>query len=99
MESHLFPKALFKGKITNYSEIDLSKDGTYKVIIEGTFSLHGETRNLKTPCTLVVKSGTISGKTEFYVSLQNYKIKIEDQYKDRIKDEIKLEIHFDYKPM
>jgi len=99
MESHLYPKAIFKGKITNFSQVDLTKDGTYKINISGSLTLHGETRDLVTPGQLTVKNGVISGKTEFNVSLSNYKIKIEEQYKDRIKDDIKLIIDFNYKAM
>ena len=99
MESHLYPKAIFKGKITNFNQVDLSKNGTYNVNIKGSLTIHGETRELVSPGVLEVKDGMITGKTEFIVSLSNYKIKIEDQYKDRIKDEIKLNVNFNYKPM
>jgi len=43
MESSKYPKAIFKGKITNFSSIDLSKDGTYDITIEGDLTLHGVT--------------------------------------------------------
>ena len=99
MESHLYPKSSFKGKITNFSSIDFSKDGTYPIKLEGDLTLHGETRPLKTEGTLIIKNGKISASTEFTISLENYKIRIEEQYKDRIKDEIKLTVHFNYNPM
>jgi hypothetical protein len=99
MESHLYPKAQFKGKIMNFSQINTSKDGSYTIQIEGDLTLHGETRPLKTSGKLTVKSGSIIASTEFLISLENYKVKIEEQYKDRISDEIKLTVHFDLKPM
>ena len=99
MESHKFPKSIFKGKITNFSTVDINKDGSYPVTIEGDLTMHGETRPVKSEGTLVVKNGKISAKTDFIVSLENYKIKIEENYKDRIKDEIKLTVHFDYQNM
>lgn len=99
MESHLYPKAQFKGKIVNFNQINTSKDGSYTIQIEGDLTLHGETRPVKTSGKLSVKSGSIIASTEFFISLENYKIKIEEQYKDRIKDEIKLTVHFDLKPM
>jgi len=99
MESHLYPKAIFKGKITNNAQVNYKADGSYDIVLEGDLTLHGETRPLKTNGKLTIKSGKISGTTEFDVSLANYKIKIEEQYKDRIKDEIKLLVHFDYSAM
>lgn len=99
MESEKFPKSVFKGKISNFSTVNLSKDGTYPITIEGNLTMHGETRPVKTNGTIIVKGDAISAKTEFNVSLENFKIKVEESYKDRINDEIKLTIHFDYSKM
>lgn len=99
MESHLYPKSQFKGKITNFSAIDLSKSGTYSINLEGDLTMHGETNKVASKGTLVVKSGTITASTEFTISLAQFKIRVEEKYKDRINDEIKLSIHFELKPM
>ncbi len=99
MESHLFPKAQFKGKIINLSQVNFSKDGTYIVQIAGNLTMHGETNPVKSTGELIIKSGVISASTEFFVSLEQYKIRVEEQYKDRINDKIKLTVRFDLKPM
>ncbi len=98
MESHKFPKAVFKGKITDYKKVNFSKDGNYDIIIEGKLTIHGATNYIKENGTLSIKSGNISAKTTFPVSLKAYGIKVEPAYKKAIKDEIELKIHFDYKP-
>jgi len=41
MESHLYPKGIFSGTITNMKEINLGKDGTYTARVQGDLSLHG----------------------------------------------------------
>ena len=99
MESHSFPKSIFKGKITNFNSVDVKSDGTYPISIEGELTMHGETRPVKAEGILVVKDETITSKAEFFISLANYKIKIEESYKDRIKDEIKLTVQFNYTKM
>jgi len=99
MESHLYPKGIFKGRITNFSEVDLTRDGTYPITIEGDLSFHGESNPLTSPGELVVNGETIKGTTGFEVSLAAHKIKVEVKYKDRIRDEIKIDLHFDYKLM
>ena len=48
---------------------------------------------------LIVKGGKLHASAETNVSLENYKIMVEESYKDRINDEIKLVIEFDYNPM
>lgn len=99
MESHNYPKSVFKGSITNFVDIDLKNDGEYSITIEGSLTMHGETNPIKSNGTLQVKDGKISAFTEFVVSLAAYKIKVEEKYKDRIKDEIKLMVHFNYNPL
>jgi polyisoprenoid-binding protein YceI len=99
IESHKFPKSQFKGKITNWSSVNINKDGTYPITIEGDLTMHGETRPLKSSGTLIVSGGKISASTEFLISLANYKIKVEESYKDRIPDNIKITLKFNYAKM
>ena len=98
MESHKFSKAVFKGKISNFSTVNLKKDGIYNIIIEGKLTIHGETNYIKENGTITIKDGNISADTKFNVSLAKYKVEVEKMYKDAIKDDILLNIHFDYKP-
>lgn len=96
MESTKFPKASFKGKIVNNASVSYTKDGTYNVDIEGDLTIHGETRHVKEKAVITVKNGKISANTTIHISLANYKIKVEESYKDRINDDIKLVITFNY---
>ena len=98
MESAKYPKAIFKGKITNNKEIDYTKDGTTEIFIEGKLSIHGTTNFIKEKGSITIKDGKISAKTEFDVSLAAYGIKVEKAYKKAIKDAIHLKIHFNYLP-
>lgn len=98
MESHLHPKAVFKGKITNIKDVDFTKDGKYDITIDGSLTMHGQSNAVKSTGTITVKAGNALATTVFEVSLEAYKIKVEESYKDRIKDEIKLTINFNYAP-
>ncbi len=98
MESHAFPKSIFKGRIIDFSSLDLSKDGTYDIMIEGKLTIHGETNYVKENGTITFADGIISASTEFPVSLKAYKIRVEKAYTKAIQDEILLKIHFNYKP-
>ena len=59
IESDKYPKATFKGKITDMNKVDLSKDGNYTVDVEGEITIHGETQPLKTKVNFVVKDKSI----------------------------------------
>lgn len=99
MESEKFPKASFKGKIVNFKDVNLKKNGEYKITLKGDITIHGETKPVETQGTITVKDGKVIGKTQFNVSLAAHKIHVEESYKDAIKDEIRLDINFEYAPM
>jgi polyisoprenoid-binding protein YceI len=96
MESEKFPKASFKGKVTNIKDVDLKKNGEYKITFKGTLTMHGETNPLDGTGTIIIKDGKVTGKAQFTVSLAAYKIRVEESYKKSINDEIRLDINFDY---
>lgn len=52
LDTKTFPKAKFKGKITNLSGIDFSKEGTYDANVSGELTIHGVT-------TAVTEKGSI----------------------------------------
>ena len=99
MSSHLFPKAEFKGKITNISSVNFSKDGTYPIQIEGVMEIHGKKNPMKADGKIVVKRGTVKASTKFNIAPKLYNVKVEEKYKDRIKDNIQITVNFDYQKM
>lgn len=74
MESTKYPKALFKGYITNITRINFSKDGTYEAEAEGTLTIHGVVQKVKTMGTITVAGGNVTLKSNFKVKLKDYKI-------------------------
>ena len=59
VESDKYPKATFSGSCSG--DMDLTKDGTYQVVIKGDINLHGVTRPIETTAQLEVKSNHIKG--------------------------------------
>ncbi len=98
MESHKYPKASFKGIISDWNKVDISKDGTYNLTVKGDLTLHGTTVKLSEPVKIAIKKDKIIGNTTFIVSLKAHGIQVEESYKDRIKDEVELKVHFEYSP-
>jgi len=74
MDSDQFPTANFKGKITNLSAVDFSKDGTYTADVEGNLTIHGVTNPVKTKAAIKVDGNKISSKSEFAIKLEDYKV-------------------------
>ena len=74
VESSKFPKAGFKGYITNIAAINFAKDGTYKAEAEGTLNMHGVDQKVKTAGTVTVSGGKVTLKGDFKINLKDYKI-------------------------
>ncbi len=74
LDTKAFPKAKFKGSISNLSDIDFSKDGTYDANISGELTLHGVTNPISEKGTVTVKGGKVLVDTKMNITLADYKI-------------------------
>lgn len=74
LQSNLYPRAEFKGKLADAKLPDLTKDGVYKVTAKGKLTLHGVTKDINVPGTITVKAGKISLNAQFILVMKDYKI-------------------------
>lgn len=72
MDSEKFPKATFKGNITNLSAVNFAADGTYKANVEGELTFHGVTKPVKTTADIKVNGGTVTSKSDFTINAADY---------------------------
>lgn len=84
MESDKFPKATFKGKVLEFSGVDLSKKGEQQVTIEGTLNIHGKDQAIKQTTKILVSPGELSGKCIFKVNIDDHGIVVPKDVKDRV---------------
>lgn len=75
MESTQFPKADFKGYITNIKDVNFAKDGDYPIKVEGNLTIHGVTNKVNTDAVMQLRSGrpTIIGSIK--INIKQYGIK------------------------
>jgi len=93
MESEKFPNSTFSGKITNIKDVNLTKDGVYKVEVEGDLFIHGVTNKVKVNGTLEVKSGKVLGVATFNVTPKDYNITIPAAVIKNISEAIKVDVN------
>ena len=96
MESDTYPKASFKGKITNLDKIDFKKDGTYETEASGDLTIHGVTKPITAKGTIEIKDGIPTIKSKFKVLTADYNIKIPDLVKEKIAKEIEVNVDVTY---
>lgn len=99
MESSKYPKAVFKGEITNLSDVNLKKDGTYKVKVKGTMDMHGVKKDIDTDGTLTVAGDKLKVNADFMVACADYDIKIPSVVADKIAKDIKVNFNTELQPL
>jgi polyisoprenoid-binding protein YceI len=94
VESDKYPKATFSGACSG--DMDLSKDGTYQVVIKGELNLHGITKPIETTAQLDVKKDHIKGSSVFKIKPEDYNISIPGIVRDKIANEIDVKVQIDW---
>ena len=95
MESHKFPKGVFKGTITNMQDIHLKKDGTYTAVVKGELTLHGITKPFSPSGKVIVKEGKITASSSFEIMVSDFNIEIPKVVRDNIAEKVKVTIQAD----
>jgi hypothetical protein len=96
MESDKYPKSTFKGKITNLSQINFIKDGTYNTTVSGDLTIHGVTNKVTATGTITIKGGVVSATSKFKIKLADYKITIPSVVKNNIAEVIEITVSCSY---
>lgn len=90
LESHKYPKAIFRGKIINSNEVDFSKDGSYNAIVNGKMEIHGVEKEFTTNGAIRVANGNIRINAGFNILLADYNVKIPSVVSANIAKEAKI---------
>jgi hypothetical protein len=99
IESDKYPKAEFKGSVTNNSAINYAADGSYTAQVNGSLTIRGITKDLKTTGTIKVDGGKIDANSVFTVLVSDYQIKIPSLVKDKISNTIKVTVDCRLEPL
>lgn len=99
VESEKFPKAEFKGMITDNDKVNYTKDGTYTVAVKGNLTLHGETKEVETQGKLTIQGGKITSAAEFNVLLTDFKISIPGLVADKVSKTAKITVNCSLEPL
>jgi len=92
LESNKYPKASFKGNISDQNKIDYKKDGTHTINVTGDLTIHGVTQKVSATGTVSIKSGVVSAVSKFKIKLADYKISIPGVVKDQIAETIDINV-------
>lgn len=74
LDTKAHPRAQLSGTISNLSEIDFGKDGTYKAKVSGDLSIKGKTNKINETATITVSGGAVKLESKFNVTLSDYDV-------------------------
>lgn len=99
VESHKYPTAQFKGKISEAEKVSFSNPGNYPVEVSGELTMHGVTRQISEKGLITVGAdGSISGMAVITIRPEDYKIKVPRLVRDKVAEEVKVTIQMKYEP-
>lgn len=98
IESEKYPKSAFKGFINEFKNLNLQQDGTHKVKVNGSLTLHGVTKPVSADGVLTIKKGKIQANSVIYIKPEDYAIEIPLLVRNKIAKIIKVSIAMDYDP-
>src|SRR3954452_16933806 len=90
VESDKYPKASFTGTYTG--DVDLTKNGVYKVTVSGNLTFHNTTKAITAPATLEVKDTHLIGTAEFKSRPEYFNISIPSLIRGKIAQDITVNI-------
>lgn len=99
MESDKYPKATFKGQLSNPSTVNINKDGQYTATVKGQLTIHGVSRDIQTNASFQVQSGKISATASFQIALDDYSIDIPTIVRLNISNTVTIKVNAAYQPL
>jgi len=95
VESHKYPKAVFKGQILNYN--DLNSENT-ETEIKGILTVHGKDKEISLRATVQINEDTIELSGDFTVEVASFDIKIPGVVRNNIAKIIKVSFQLKHDP-
>ncbi|HEX5155430.1 MAG TPA: YceI family protein [Parafilimonas sp.] len=96
MASGKYPKAGFKGKVTNISSADLSKDGKYNVTASGDLTIRDVTKPVTATGTITVNNGKATLASTFTIKRKEYNVIGESFVQKKISEDIQITVNCQY---
>jgi len=97
VESHKYPKATFKGKITDFSLQSIS-DTPVEVEVVGILNIHGVDKEVTAIGTIAKQAENFRAQSTFFVSAADFDIKIPAAVINNIADQIEVTVELQLEP-
>jgi polyisoprenoid-binding protein YceI len=93
IESNKYPKSTFKGTVADIAKVNFSKDGSYPVSVTGDLIMHGVSKSVTAPGTIIIKDGKATAEAKFNIKLSDYSIAIPNMVKNNIAESVAVTVN------
>lgn len=97
IESHQYPKTSFKGSIIDFDQTTLS-DQPQTVQLTGELSMHGITKPITAPATVMQTDDLITLESSFSVKTSDFGIEIPSLVRKQIDENVQIEVSLPLQP-
>ena len=98
METEKYPNADFKGRVMDFGNVDLTKDGKINVVITGDLTIHGVTNKVTHKGVLERKGANITANAKFPIRVADYKIDIPRMVIKNVAEVVDVTVDLVYEP-
>ncbi len=95
MDSHKYPKAIFKGHISDHDKISLTSSYNGKHMAKGDLTIRGVTRPVEVEVAFIVSNGKLSASTDFNITVADFDIKIPSVVRENVAKEVDIKVSAD----
>ncbi|MDP4266653.1 MAG: YceI family protein [Bacteroidota bacterium] len=88
-----YPNASFDGKITNFHDININREETVNVNVEGNLTIKGISKKIIAKGTISVKNGTLDISSKFIIILKNFNVKVPNTLIKNISENIEISVN------
>lgn len=96
IESHKYPKAVFKGKIQNFDASKLTSKAQ-KYTIKGTMELHGKFKEINIQASIYKKDDVVYLSSDFELNTDDFDISIPKTVSKKVSKNVQVSLDFELK--
>ena len=92
VESEIYPKSTFQGKIENWNSLNKKQEGVYNVKSSGIIEIHGVKKEIVADGTLEILNKKVNIKSIFSIKVAEFNIKIPRIVRDNVAKEVAINV-------
>ena len=92
VESEIYPKSTFKGKIENWDLLNTQQEGVFNIKSSGVIEIHGVKKEIVADGILEIFNKKVNIKSSFSIKIEEFNIKTPRIVRDNIAEEVVIDV-------